>query len=514
MTMQHIADLEPVRRIAILIAQTADLEERLADATLAMFEKYIGSLFSKAQNRDERRFQATKRDVAKALLLFRRTIAALKQAQATGEDGVVVVDREVGLKRLDDTLQIIGAVAEIADPDILVTAAERYSVLRRFSPRFLAAFRFESNVPQDPVLAAIEILKAMDRDGARALPKRPPASFPPAKWRRLIFASGTADRRLYEVAVLATLRERLRGSDIWVAGTRDYRAFEDYLLPVEAGRHVGIGQETDAQLFMEDRAAALHERLNFVMARATRGELDGVEIENGALYIARMKPAVPDAARELALRLNGMLPRVRITELMSDVDAWTGFADRFTHLRTGSPAADKPVLLAAVLADGTNLGLARMADASHGMSYHHLVNVAQWHLSDDNYVAARATIVNAHHQHPMAVIWDDGTTASSDGQYFRAGGRAGAGGAVNAKYGIDPGFVVYTHVSGQYSPFHTRVIAATVSEAPYVLDGLMHHAHQTDLRIREHYTDTAGATDHVFGLCCLLGFSLPRGSRT
>src|SRR5215469_17665077 len=70
---------------------------------------------------------------AKALLLFRRTIAALKQAQATGEDGVAVVDREVGLKQLDDTLPIIGAVAGVADQDILVTAAERYSVLRRFS---------------------------------------------------------------------------------------------------------------------------------------------------------------------------------------------------------------------------------------------------------------------------------------------------------------------------------------------------------------------------------------------
>jgi len=77
---------------------------------------------------------------------------------------------------------------------------------------------------------------------------------------------------------------------------------------------------------------------------------------------------------------------------------------------------------------------------------------------------------------------------------------------VNAKYSNDPGFVVYTHVSGRYSPFHTRVIAATVSEAPYVLDSLMHHVHQTDLRVGEHYTDTAGATDHVFGLCCLLGF--------
>ena len=184
MTVQHIADLEPARRTAILVAQTSELEARLADATLAMFEKYIGSLFSKAQNRDERRFQATKREVAKALLLFRRTIAALKQAQHTGEDGVAVVDREVGLKRLDDALADHRRGREVADQDILVTAAERYSVLRRFSPRFLAAFRFESSVPQDPLLAAIEVLKAMDRDAARTLPKRPPASFLPPKWRK------------------------------------------------------------------------------------------------------------------------------------------------------------------------------------------------------------------------------------------------------------------------------------------------------------------------------------------
>ena len=68
----------------------------------------------------------------------------MKQAQETGEDGVTVVDREVGMKRLDDALPIIGSVADVADQDILITAAERYSVLRRYSPRFLEAFHLQS----------------------------------------------------------------------------------------------------------------------------------------------------------------------------------------------------------------------------------------------------------------------------------------------------------------------------------------------------------------------------------
>ncbi len=508
MTAQHLTNVEPLRRTALLVAGVTDLETRLTDATLAMFCKYVGSLFTKARGREERRFQATRRDVARTLLLFRRTIAALKHAKETGEEGVAAVEREVGLGRLDQVLPVIDAVAGVADVEILVTAAERYAVLRRFSPRFLAAFRFQSSVPHEPLLAAIDLLKAADEAGARALPKRLPSTFLPPKWRRMIFAGPVPDRRLYETAVLATLRDRLRGAGVWVAGSRDHRAFEDYLLPAGlAGvAMAGPAGETDPERYLATRAGLLHERLQFVAACAARGELDGVEIENDTLYIARTRPTVPDAARLLAARLYGIMPRVRVTEVMSDVAQATGFAACFTHLRTGHPPADVPALLAAILADGTNLGLSRMADATRGVSYHHLVNVAQWHVTEDNYAAARAAIVDAHHRHPMSAIWGDGTDSSSDGQYFRAGGRAGPGGDVNAKYGIDPGVVLYTTQSGQYGTLHTRVIAATASEAPYVLDGLHPQAHQTSLQIAEHYTDTAGATDHVFGLCHLLGY--------
>jgi TnpA family transposase len=43
-----------------------------------------------------------------------------------------------------------------------------------------------------------------------------------------------------------------------------------------------------------------------------------------------------------------------------------------------------------------------------------------------------------------------------------------------------------------------------VRDATHVLDGLLYH--ESELRIEEHYTDTAGFTDHVFALCHLLGF--------
>ncbi len=213
MTAQHLAHVEPLRRTALLVAGVTDLEIRLTDATLAMFCKYVGSLFTKARGRDERRFQATRRDVARTLLLFRRTIAALKQAKETGEEGVAAVEREVGLGRLDQALPVIDAVAGVADVEILATAAEQYAVLRRFSPRFLAAFRFQSSVPHDPLLAAIDLLKAADAAGARALPRRLPAAFLPPKWRRMIFAGSVPDRRLaISAGVVGMVNRRVRCS--------------------------------------------------------------------------------------------------------------------------------------------------------------------------------------------------------------------------------------------------------------------------------------------------------------
>lgn len=66
---------------------------------------------------------------------------------------------------------------------------------------------------------------------------------------------------------------------------------------------------------------------------------------------------------------------------------------------------------------------------------------------------------------------------------------------------------IYTHLSDRHGSFHNRVLSATSSEAPHVLDGLIGRGGG------EHYADTGGATDHVFALRHLLGYQFVPRSR-
>lgn len=144
--------------------------------------------------------------------------------------------------------------------------------------------------------------------------------------------------------------------------------------------------------------------------------------------------------------------------------------------------------------------LSHMAAASQGVTRDQLFWTYDAYIRDDSYRAALAVLTNAHHRLPFSRIWGDGTTYSSDGQFFRGAKR----GDINARYGVDHGFSFYTHVSDQRVSSHVKVSSAATHEAPYVLDGLTSHG--TDLKIAEHYTDTGGATAHVFALCAMLGF--------
>ena len=153
------------------------------------------------------------------------------------------------------------------------------------------------------------------------------------------------------------------------------------------------------------------------------------------------------------------------------------------------------------------MGLKKMAlcSSSH-TSFWPLMRIANWHVTSESMSDALAIIIDKHRKLPLSNVWGQGLTSSSDGQFFPSGGSGEAMNLVNVKYGKSPGVKAYTHFSDQYGPYASKPIPSTVNEAPYILDGLT--MNEAGKRVKEHYADTGGFTDHVFAMCALLGLSV------
>ena len=509
-TAQHIAGYEPRRRHAALTAAVLDLISSLTDQAIDLFERLMGTMFRKAEGRYARSFQDDARAINEKVRLYAQVGAALIAAREAKRDAFAAIAEVLPWDRFRETVAEAEALARPDDFDAYQALPEHYAGLRRWASAFLEAFAFQGVPAAASLLRAVDTLRGMNKTGASHVPKSAPVSFVRERWARHVMPDGAIDRRYYEICVLSELRGRLRAGDVWVTGSRRYRSFEERLISQETLRELQatgawpIAVDADSERFIADRKALLDGRLAAVERKAKDGLLPDVTLDKGVLKIAPIEKSTPLEAEALAARLYAMLPRVRITDLMSEVARWTMFPDCFTHLRTGAAVADQRVLMACLLADGLNLGLTRMAEACTVASLGQLAWTADWHVRDETYALALGSLVNQQQREPLAALFGSGTATSSDGQFFRAGGFGRDAARLNAHYGDEPGSKFYTHVSDRHSPFHTKVIAATASEALHVLDGLLYH--ESEVVSLRHHTDGGGDSDHVFALCALLGF--------
>jgi len=93
---------------------------------------------------------------------------------------------------------------------------------------------------------------------------------------------------------------------------------------------------------------------------------------------------------------------------------------------------------------------------------------------------------------------------SSDGQKIKLISTNTIFGNYSGKYyRKGKGIVSYSFIDERYIPFYSLIIDASIREATYVLDGLLHN---NAIKSTIHTTDTHGYTEALFGLTDLLGF--------
>ena len=260
-------DFNTGRRRSLIAAQLIEMTSKLTDAAITMFCRLIARLFTKSKARQDRRHLDDRKETGRLLRMFGDTLRVLAETNETGEDTFKVLDREIGWDRLVQARAEVEVLATTAEADPLLGAAERYSWVRRYVPKLLEAFTFRSARAHDPLLAAIELLRQLNRDDRRGLPDKVPLGHLTQKVRKLIAADGKRDRRLWEIATLAVLRERLRSGDVWVEGGRAFCPLETQLMPNpdfaarKAAGDLRLGVPHDADAWIAEKQRELDFKL-------------------------------------------------------------------------------------------------------------------------------------------------------------------------------------------------------------------------------------------------------------
>lgn len=279
LTAQHLRTLSPQRRRALLVVAVLEARTRLTDATVATFDRLIGRLFRRAERRSAAQLQQDAKALNDKVRLLGDLGEALIEAHVAGADAFAAVAGVLPWADLATAVAEARALVRPDGPDHARIAKDNHALVRRIGPVFLAAFRFRAVPAAAPVLQATERLARFYVGDRRRLPTDMPRGFVPRRWRGAVVKEGTIDAPAYELCLLAELRDRLRAGDVWVEGSRQYRAVEDQLLPralfgvMKTTGPLPLAVPEDGAIWLEARREHLEARLAAVEAKAAADAL-------------------------------------------------------------------------------------------------------------------------------------------------------------------------------------------------------------------------------------------------
>ncbi|MES5865971.1 Tn3 family transposase [Bacillus cereus group sp. RP32] len=497
------------KKYAIMIAYLIDLTQDLVDQAFEIHDKQIMNLQLKGRKQQEEIQKQNGKSVNEKINHYANLGTALIKARQENLDPFLLLETVMPWDTFVASVEEAKKLSRPMNYDYLDLLESRYNYLRKYTPTLLRTLEFQSTKYANPVLLTLDTIHELNEAGKRKVPEGAPLSFVSKRWERYVYdEDGSINRHFYELAAFTELRNYVRSGDISIVGSRQHKDFDEYLIPQQEwtkSKNIGTRLAVPIQVeeYIKERTETLLHRIQSFSKNVN--SLEGVDLEKGSLRIHRLERDVPEDSKKLSAKLYNMLPRIKLTDLLLEVSNWTNFEQQLIHASTNKPPKGDEIIisLAAMMAMGTNIGLTKMADATPDITYHQLAHASQWRMYDDALQRAQSILVNFQHKIPLSSYWGDGTTSSSDGMRVQIG-VSSLSASFNPHYGTGKGATIYRFVSDQFSSFYTKVINTNARDAVHVIDGLLHH--ESDLVIEEHYTDTAGYTDQVFGLAHLLGF--------
>jgi hypothetical protein len=102
--VQHLAELEPLRRYATLTALVLELTATLTDEAINMFEHLVWQLFKKSERAHAEQFHASGKSINEKVRLYARVGQALIEARSSGGDVFAAIEAVLPWPKFESTV--------------------------------------------------------------------------------------------------------------------------------------------------------------------------------------------------------------------------------------------------------------------------------------------------------------------------------------------------------------------------------------------------------------------------
>jgi len=393
----------------------------------------------------------------------------------------------------------------------------RYPTIQRFLPQLLQLVTFDATTPNDPVLAAVRHLRAV-LDGIADIDDAPLAAVT-AAWAPVVRPDTVhVDLRGYTLCTLDALRLALKRRDVFVPAADRWGDPRRLLLDQTVWRKTGPGVLRSLDLNggarrLLDRLGdelddAYHHAASVITARPDLITFDHDTGRDRLKVPALAALDLPAGTNELRAAVDAMMPVVELPDVLLYVADLCPYPDAFSdNITSGRSRRDDLALsvCAVLLIQACNVPYAAVARTDiAALTTARLRWVEENYIRPDTITAANNLLVDYQRQIPLVAAWGSGQLTSADGLRFTVPTRS-IHTAPNPKYfGTARGVTLFNYVADTFLGWANIVITGTRRDSQFLLDRILDNP--TSLDPRTIITDSASASDLIFGLCQLLGY--------
>ena len=519
----------------------------LTDDVADLFIKLIHNMKSSAEvHVNKKIISEVKKVNGKFDILYLIAEAALENPKGVIEDEIYPIVNQETLKKLVIELKNKGNRWYQNQVNLkvhsLYSHAHRKNLLQ-----LLNVFTFKTNNSEGrDLLDAIAFIKKNQESIDTYYPDAtlvPTANVIPASWKSMVFESddfpvtgaalahafkddGTLsdtekqaspikiNRFHYEVAVLESLREKLRCKLIWIEGAYRYRNPDDDL-PADwetsrEARYLQLGLPLKAADFIKKLKRELHlnlQNLNDTILHNKKVKI--LDKNGGHIKVTPLKAqAVPPFLDALQREINRRWSTINLIDILKEADFRVNFTKQF-HSVGNREILDGELLqkrlLLCLYALGSNTGLKRISAANEDANHSDLNYVKRRFINEDGVKAAIVDVVNEIIAIRDPAIWGEATTGCACDSTLVSSWDQNLMSEWHPRY-KERGIMIYWHVDTKSMVVHSQIKTCLSSEVGAMITGVLRH--DTKMNMNKAYTDTHGQSTVGFGFSYGLGFDL------